>query len=140
MATTLAHDGRAALALPGLLLAALLAAIGLQTGAVKVQLANSPNLAPETVVIEPRAFSYRASGDFIRGNTAIDGPLVTVSAQPKLEIMTYQVSAAEYARCVAENACKKAEPRRRGAGDVPATGVSFDDATDYATWLSARTG
>jgi formylglycine-generating enzyme required for sulfatase activity len=54
--------------------------------------------------------------------------------------MKYQVSAADYSQCVAEGRCQKAEPRRHGVGDIAVTGVSFNDAMDYAAWLSARTG
>ena len=92
------------------------------------------------MAIEPRVYAYRAPGDFLRGTASVDGPLVTVAAPHALEIMKYQVSAADYAVCVADGGCRKAEPRRRGEGNVPATGVSFEDATDYARWLSAKTG
>jgi formylglycine-generating enzyme required for sulfatase activity len=34
----------------------------------------------------------------------------------------------------------RGHPRHSGAGDVPAAGVSFNDAQAYATWLSSRTG
>ena len=53
--------------------------------------------------------------------------------------MTYQVSAADYQRCVDDSTCRAADPRRHASGDVPVTGVSFNDATDYAAWLSAQT-
>ncbi len=76
----------------------------------------------------------------MRGTAVVDGPLVEVVEPAPLEIMQYQVSVAEYGLCVADGACRKAEPRRRGSGNVAVTGVSFDDATDYAAWLSHRTG
>ncbi len=76
----------------------------------------------------------------MQGTATVDGPLVAVEDPPALEIMKYQVSAADYDQCVADGACLKAEPRRRGLGDVPVTGVSFNDANDYAAWLSAKTG
>ncbi len=134
------HDGRTALALPGLLLAALLATIGLQSGVVNFRPASAAGLVPQTTIIASRPYAYRAPGEFQRDGRVVDGPLVAGTAPVPLEIMTYEVSATEYARCVAEAACRKAEPRRRGFGDVPATGVSYDDATDYARWLSERTG
>lgn len=142
MAIPLALQGRATLALPGLLLAALATIIGLETGIVGLPtLGNTgAQLVPATTLIAPRPYAYRAPGDFLRGTAAVDGPWVSVADPPPLEIMTYQVSAAEYARCVADGACAEAEPRRRTSGDVPATGVSFVDAAAYAAWLSAKTG
>jgi len=127
------------LAVPAVLLLALLGIVGLQTGILAVP-TLAPISAPETVVIASRPFAYRATGEFLRDSASIDGPMVQVEAPVSIEIMTHQVSAADYAECVADGACSKAEPRRRGVGDVPVTGVSFTDATDYAAWLSHRTG
>lgn len=127
------------LLLPALILAGILGIICIETGVF-----TAPRLAavaiPETVVIAGRAYDYRASGDFLRGGATVDGPLVHVAEPAPLEIMKYQVSAADYAQCVTDGACEKAEPRRRIEGNVPATGVSFNDATGYAAWLSKRTG
>lgn len=127
------------IALPALILAGLLTIIGVETGAF-----TAPRLTvvaiPETVVIAPRPFDYRASGDFVRDGASVDGPLIHVAEPAALEIMKYQVSTVDYARCVAEGACEKAQPRRRTNGNVPVTGVSFSDGTDYAAWLSQRTG
>ncbi len=54
--------------------------------------------------------------------------------------MKYQVQAADYARCVADKACDPAFRERDNSPGKPVTGVSFKDATDYAQWLSDRTG
>jgi formylglycine-generating enzyme required for sulfatase activity len=129
----------AGLALPAVLLLALLGVVAWQTGILAVP-TLSPVSGPETVVIASRPFAYRAAGDFLRGGASIDGPLVDVDDPAPIEIMTYQVSAADYAGCVADGACSRAKPTRRGIGNVPVTGVSFTDATDYALWLSGRTG
>jgi formylglycine-generating enzyme required for sulfatase activity len=129
------------LALPALLLAGLLTFIAVETGTISLPIVGAASVAgPDTVLIVPRPFDYRASGDFVRGTASIDGPLVHVDHPAALEIMKHQVSAADYARCVTDGACKTAEPRRLGSGNVPVTGVSFNDATDYAQWLSQRTG
>lgn len=140
MRVALPNAGTASLLLPGVLLVGLLGGIAAQTGLLTMPTFATGFAGPETVTIAPRSYSYRASGEFQRGAVPVDGPVVAVDTPAPLEIMTYQVSLADYAECVADGACKKAEPRRRAAGNVPVTGVSFDDATDYAAWLSARTG
>lgn len=140
MTHTVAHDRPTGLLLPGLLLAGLVALIGVQAGVVRFPAPAEAAVRPATVTIVPRAYAYRATGDFLRGTASIDGPLLSVDEPASLEIMKYQVSATDYALCVADGACAEAEPRRRGDGNVPVTGVSFDDATDYAAWLSERTG
>lgn len=102
---------------------------------------RTPVAAPPTTVIASRPFSYRAGGEFLRNGYPEDGPLIRVTDPPPLEIMTFEVSNAEYDLCVANASCGPAEPRRRGgAGNVPVTGVNFEDATNYAKWLSAETG
>jgi formylglycine-generating enzyme required for sulfatase activity len=96
---------------------------------------------PQTVVIAPRDFSYRAAGDYYRNGYAVDGPMHAVSMRRPLTIMKYQVSNADYARCVAAAACAPAEPEYVPARiDLPVTGVSFDDAQAYAAWFSRQTG
>jgi formylglycine-generating enzyme required for sulfatase activity len=54
--------------------------------------------------------------------------------------MKYQVSSADYARCVDGGACKRADAGRVNGGHVPVTGVSFQDAQNYASWLSKESG
>ena len=125
---------------PALLLAALLAVVGTQTGLWRGLMPTHPDFAPATSTIPTHPYSFRAGGDFLRDGVPVDGPLVTDAAPAPLEIMTFEVTATDYARCVADAACEPAEPRRQGKGDVPVTGVSFDDATAYAAWLSAATG
>lgn len=128
------------LLLPAALLLLLLGFMAAESGALRPGEPVASVPAPPTVTIAPRAYSYRAAGEFLRDGVAGDGPLIGVAAPPPLEIMTYQVTAADYGRCVAAGACEAAEPRRKGEGDVPVTGVSFEDAEDYAHWLSAATG
>lgn len=98
--------------------------------------------APPIVTVAPRTFSYRASGEYYQNGYEIDAPMRTVSATQPLTITKYQVSRAEYARCVADGTCAAAEPEFRVADgiDVPVTGVSFTDAETYAAWLSRQTG
>lgn len=126
---------------PPLLLALMFGALELKAG-----LSGKPDgihvRTPQTIVITPRTFSYRASGEYTRGGYAVDGPMLTVSVTQPLTIMKYQVSKGDYARCVADGACAAPEPEFSipGEDNVPVTGVNFDDARAYAAWFSRQTG
>jgi formylglycine-generating enzyme required for sulfatase activity len=54
--------------------------------------------------------------------------------------MRHQVSGADFARCVAEGACRRLPAGVALAVDRPAVQVSWRDADAYAAWLSRRTG
>ncbi|WP_323014115.1 SUMF1/EgtB/PvdO family nonheme iron enzyme [Devosia sp.] len=133
----------AGIALPALLLAAGLAVMATQLVPLHVPqpvTATASVTPPQTVTLPPGTLTYRAPGQFLRDGAPVDAPMATIAFDAPFEMMTYQVSAADYARCVNDGACAPAAPRHQGVGDVPVTGVNFDDATDYAQWLSAATG
>ncbi|WDR03135.1 SUMF1/EgtB/PvdO family nonheme iron enzyme [Devosia algicola] len=126
-------------ALPAVILMAGLVAIGWQLDLPRF--VRSPTLTPpESVTIAPADFSYHAYGQYFRDGVPIDPPVIADRLAVPLTIMKYQVSRSDYQRCVADNACSAAEPRTIGQGNVPVTGVNYDDAMHYADWLSAQTG
>jgi formylglycine-generating enzyme required for sulfatase activity len=95
---------------------------------------------PETIVVGPRSYQYRLPGDFQVAGVPVNGTLQQSEAGP-IEVMRQQVTLADYRQCVADGACTEPQPALRPLrADVPVTGVSFDDAVDYAQWLSHRTG
>ncbi|MDE2061737.1 MAG: SUMF1/EgtB/PvdO family nonheme iron enzyme [Bradyrhizobium sp.] len=92
-----------------------------------------------TIALAPASFDYRAAGDFSRDGKPAANPLHNVRLANGLVIMKDQVTAAEYARCMADGACPRvALPS--GSLDVPIVGVNWHDATAYADWISQRTG
>lgn len=96
-------------------------------------------IAPiETVKVQPGNFTYHLPGEFLKSGRVVAAPVVERRFRRGIEIMKYQVSAAEYAACVAENACAAAD--MRNSGDEPVTGVNWRDAIAYANWLSLKTG
>jgi len=100
---------------------------------------GNPELAPETLKLPERDFVFRPAGDYWQERRAIDPPERREHLQPQFEVMKYQVSEAEYARCVVDRACP---PLSEGAAraDLPLTGASLLDAQHYADWLSRQTG
>ena len=84
---------------------------------------------------------YRAAGEFLRAGNPQNGPKTVVSIARDFAIMKRQVSRAEYRACVAAGACKPIDKSAASGGeDIPVVGVSWQDATAYAGWLSAKTG
>jgi formylglycine-generating enzyme required for sulfatase activity len=94
----------------------------------------------EAVDVAPRVFAYRMASDFSQTGQSVDAPLVVVARTSVLHIMKRQVTAAEYDRCVAEARCMARSPLEGFDSNLPAVQVSWQDATAYATWLSAKTG
>lgn len=126
--------------IPALVLAGLSGAVVHQAGFLAGPPAEAALYAPQTVTIEPRQFSYRADGEYLRGSHVIDAPMATVDESRPLTIMKYQVAHSDYDHCVADGACKAAEGVHQIRENMPVTGVSYDDAQAYAAWLSQKTG
>lgn len=95
---------------------------------------------PVTVTIAPRQMTYRAEGHFLKNGFAVDAPMTEAALTRPLEIMKYQVTRQDYERCVADGACQQPDAHDTGASGVPMTGVNYTDATDYAAWLTQKTG
>jgi formylglycine-generating enzyme required for sulfatase activity len=102
---------------------------------------QGPRDSVDLVTIGPGSHHYRASGAFLKQGRPVDAPILSVRIGKPLTIMKYQVSAADYSRCVSDGACGRPSGKRRtGKKNSPVTGVSYLDVQDYINWLSARTG
>lgn len=127
------------LLLPAALLVGLSAFSLVQLGVLTLKPPHA-DLGPQTTVVAARAYEYRLPGDFQMDGAPINGTMQALQSGP-MEVMTYQVTLADYRQCVSDGACKTPQPVLRSAReDVPVTGVSLDDAVNYAQWLSRRTG
>ena len=71
------------------------------------------------------------------GTHIVDAPVQQRVADQTLTIMKYPVSQSDYATCVAAGDCDATDVLV--GTDMPQTGISFHDATSYATWLSKTT-
>jgi formylglycine-generating enzyme required for sulfatase activity len=124
--------------------------LGMMAGvfAVSSGIASTPITMPssaqlksvEAVDVAPRAFAYRMAGDFGQAGRPVDAPLVALARISVLHIMKQQVTAAEYDRCVAEAKCMPRPSFGSFDPNLPVVQLSWDDATAYASWLSAKTG
>lgn len=94
----------------------------------------------ELIRIEPGQFQYRVSGAFLSKGRAVVAPLISARVEQPFEIMKYQVSVRDYARCVAAGICREPLGARRSMDDQPVTGVSYLDVQTYIRWLDAKTG
>ncbi len=61
---------------------------------------------PQTAIVPAVTLLHRLDGEYSRAGQPVDAPRVTIRLRD-LEIMRYQVTAADYARCVADGACKR---------------------------------
>jgi formylglycine-generating enzyme required for sulfatase activity len=93
----------------------------------------------EMVALPPVTFGYRLPGEFTRGGRPADAPVETVRIS-RVAMMKRQVTAGEYARCVADRACPALAKDAANLPDRPAVRVSWRDAEAYAAWLSEKTG
>jgi formylglycine-generating enzyme required for sulfatase activity len=118
-------------------LAAILAAALAAPGADMMADAAIP--APAMVVLLPYPFSYRLAGEFTRDGKPVNAPLRMARLDRALTIMAYQVTAADYQRCVLDSACPQAAPVA-DTSDRPAVRINWHDAGAYAAWLSRRLG
>lgn len=129
---------------PASLVVLLAGALALEVGVWSPAPSNADMYRPALVTLPAGRFVHRLDGDYYRNGYAIDAPRVEIEIAAPLDIMKFPVTATAYDDCVAELACPPREPGRQSvvlAGvEVPATGVSHDDALAYARWLSSHTG
>ncbi len=115
----------------------LTAAVALVVGAFGLGADRATSVVvPASVHIPAGPFAYRPAGDFRIGTRVVDAPVGQIIGQG-LDIMTYQVSEAEYALCMADDGCPVVPTL--GRADHAQTGVNHADATAYAVWLSDQT-
>ncbi len=97
-------------------------------------------LAPAELSLTSADFAYRPAGAFLLDGNPTD-PVLEIARMPNgLSITKDLITTAQYRQCVAAGACKRSDAPARTAGDVPVTGISYNDAQAYAGWLSSETG
>ncbi len=96
---------------------------------------------PEMVKLDGEAIVYQRAGDFTLSGKGAEAPRVRFALSKSIEIMKYQVTAADYQRCVDDDICHPLGVRFRvSSAERPAVDLSWQDADDYANWLSRQSG
>lgn len=96
---------------------------------------------PETILVPVHEFDYRLSGIFVIDGQEADAGRERRNLATPLQIARNQITEAEYNACVEAAVCQRVSSRWPSNGETrPITGVSYDDATQYAEWLSRQTG
>lgn len=107
-------------------------------GMALIQGFAEPPLPDGLVSIDAADVVYREPGEFLDGSTPKNGRIGRIRSSGPMAIMKRQVTRGEYDACVTAGGCRPLDTRT--PADRPAVGLSHDDATDYARWLSQRTG
>ncbi len=112
------------------------------------QMTETPKPAVNTPPPPPQGMVYVTGGEFMMGRDQSEGgdeyesPSHRVAVKPFF-IDIYEVTREEYKKCVDEKKC--APPQGwandtypEGTGRQPVTGVTWDNANDYAQWRGKR--
>ena len=96
---------------------------------------------PEMVVVPGGSFMM-GSPDGEDGRTASEGPVHRVTMADPFAAGVYEVTFEEWDDCVAEGGCRgqRAADYGFGRGKRPVVAVNWDDAQQYVSWLSTKTG
>jgi formylglycine-generating enzyme required for sulfatase activity len=67
-------------------------------------------------------------------------PVAMPASGTELLVAPYEVSAGDWAKCVADKGCSF-NPRQRGTNpNLPITGINWFDVNEYLAWANARSG
>ena len=93
-----------------------------------------------SMVVLPRGDFVMGSPSSEDGRFGDEGPQQRVVIDYEFAVGKYEVTWSDYSACVSDKACQPAENDGFGQGQRPVTGVSWEDANNYAAWLSNKTG
>lgn len=98
------------------------------------------DVCPEMVVIGRGAFTMGSPITEV-GRLSSEGPRHPVAFNAGFAIGRYEITFQEWDACVAEAAClHRPDDKGWGRGRRPVFDVSWNDAMEYAAWLSDKTG
>jgi formylglycine-generating enzyme required for sulfatase activity len=96
------------------------------------------NDCPEMVVIPAGSFEM---GDTTGKRSGRERPVHKVTFKQQFAIGKYEITFADWDSCVANGGCKhSANDKNYGRGQRPVGDVGWNDAVEYVSWLSKKTG
>jgi formylglycine-generating enzyme required for sulfatase activity len=109
--------------------------------ALSVHAMQANTALPDLVRLDKGEMFYQRAGDFTQSGKGVESPRVRVSLSEPIDIMKYQVTAADFQRCVDDGTCHPLDARFGApSADRPAVDLSWHDADDYAGWLTRKSG
>jgi formylglycine-generating enzyme required for sulfatase activity len=93
-----------------------------------------------TMVVLPAGKFTMGSPDNEKDRSDSEGPQHEVVIAKPFAVSKTEVTFAEWDACAVAGGCPKASDSTWGRGDRPVINVSWDDAKQYADWLSKMTG
>lgn len=97
------------------------------------------DVCPEMVVVPAGRF-VMGSPESETGGPSDEGPTHTVVISKPFAVGKFEVTWAEWERCVVVGGCYEVRNNGFGRGTRPVTYVSWEDAKAYVRWLSRETG
>jgi formylglycine-generating enzyme required for sulfatase activity len=109
--------------------------------ALSVRATEANTALPDLVRLDTGEIFYQRAGDFARSGKGVESPRVRFSLPKPIDIMKYQVTSADFQRCVDDGTCRPLDARFGApSADRPAVDLSWHDADNYAGWLSKKSG
>jgi formylglycine-generating enzyme required for sulfatase activity len=103
------------------------------------RIASSPQTPVPEMVVLPAGSFLMGSPQTEEGRDDDEGPQRRVTV-PAFATGKYEVTWAEWDRCVAAGSCASLPSDGYGGGSRPVTNVSWNEAAAYTKWLSNKTG
>jgi formylglycine-generating enzyme required for sulfatase activity len=97
------------------------------------------NRCPEMVVV-PKGEFLMGSPATEKDRTRAEGPQHKVTIPANFAVSKFEATFDEWKACVDARVCENISDHHWGRGNRPVINVGWDDAQQYATWLSGRTG
>lgn len=96
-------------------------------------------MCPEMVVVPSGSFMMGSAANEV-GRSDDEGPQRSIKTGQTFAVGKFEVTFDEWDACVAAKGCQHKPETSWGRGRQPVMNVSWNDAKEYVTWMSRKTG